>query len=330
MTWGQASNIELYGLASYTQPMARKPRIHVPGGVYHVILRGNGGQDIFLTDEDRYHLYLLLQEGTERFEYRVHGFCLMSNHLHLAAQVADVPLARGMQNLAFRYTRWVNRREKRIGHLFQGRYKAILVDRDSYLLELVRYIHLNPVRAGLAQDPGDYPWSGHRAYLGQETLPWLTTEWVLGQFARRPDAARRRYEAFVLEGRKQGYQEEFHRGPKDPRLLGDDRFRERVALRGDACPRVPPFDEVVTAVCREYDVTTSLLRDPGRRRQVSEARAAVAWLAFQLGSASLTEVGRRFNRDVGTMSSAVRRLTERMRDSETLADRLSRLKTAVS
>jgi len=309
--------------------MARKPRIHVPGGVYHAILRGNGGQDIFLTDEDRYHFYLLLQEGTERFDYRVHGFCLMTNHLHLAVQVGDVPLSRGMQNLAFRYTRWVNRREKRMGHLFQGRYKAILVDGDSYLLELVRYIHLNPVRAGLVQDPSDYPWSGHRAYLGQETLPWLTTEWVLGQFARRRDAARRRYETFVLEGRNQGYQEEFHRGPKDPRVLGDDRFMERVAQQDKVRRRVPPLDDVVRVVCREYDVTTSLLPDPGRKRRVSEARAAIAWLAFQLGSASLTEVGERFNRDVGTMSSAVRRLTERMRDSKTLADRLSRLRAAV-
>ncbi len=142
--------------------MARKPRIHVAGGTYHVMLRGNAGQPIFFSDEDRYHLYLLLQEGSARFDYRVHAFCCMGNHLYLALQVGEIPLSKSMPNLAFRYTRWVNRREKRLGHLFQGRYKALLVERDNYLLELVRYIHLNPVRAGLVKQPEGYREEFHR------------------------------------------------------------------------------------------------------------------------------------------------------------------------
>ncbi len=100
------------------------------------MLRGNGGQDIFFCPEDRYHLFILMQEGIERFGHRVHAFCLMSNHIHLVIQVSDIPLSRIMQNLSFRYPRWVNSRHKRMGHLFQGRYKALLVDGDSYLLEL--------------------------------------------------------------------------------------------------------------------------------------------------------------------------------------------------
>ena len=110
--------------------MARKKRIHVPGGVYHVMMRGNGGQDIFFADQDRYRFYLLLQEGTIRFDYRVHAFCLMDN-VHLAVQVAHIPLSKIIQNLSFRYTKWVNKHQGRMGHLFQGRYKAILIDRDS-------------------------------------------------------------------------------------------------------------------------------------------------------------------------------------------------------
>jgi putative transposase len=149
--------------------MARKPRIHLSGGFYHIILRGNGGQDIFLSDADRYRFLLLLQEGTCRFGYRVHAFCLMTNHLHLVLQAGNIPLSRGLQNLSFRYTRWVNGREKRTGHLFQGRYKAVLIDGDSYLLELVRYIHLNPLRAGMVQNPEEYPWTSHPAYLGRTT-----------------------------------------------------------------------------------------------------------------------------------------------------------------
>jgi len=124
------------------------------------MLRSNAGQAIFYNDEDRYHLYLLLQEGMSRYGHRIHGFCLMSNHVHLAVQVGEEPLSKIMQNLSFRYTRWVNRKQKRIGHLFQGRYKAILVEQDSYLLELVRYIHLNPVRAKMVRQPSAYSWSG--------------------------------------------------------------------------------------------------------------------------------------------------------------------------
>jgi putative transposase len=105
--------------------MIRKPRLHVPGGLYHVRLRGNGEQDIFSDDEDRYHLYLLIQQGVERYGYRVHGFCCMTNPIHLAIQVAEDPLSGIMQNLSFRYTRWINNKQARMGHLFQGRYKGV-------------------------------------------------------------------------------------------------------------------------------------------------------------------------------------------------------------
>ena len=121
--------------------------------------------------------YFLVQKSVEHFAYRIHAFCLMSNHVHLAIQVGNVSLSRILQNLSFRYTRWVNWRQNRMGHLFQGRYKAVLVDADTYLKELTRYIHLNPVRAGIVKDPEAYPWSGHRAYLELEVIPWLTTDW---------------------------------------------------------------------------------------------------------------------------------------------------------
>src|SRR5512146_1265568 len=176
--------------------MARKPRLHVPGGLYHVILRGNAREDIFFAAQDRHCLYDLLAQGVARFGYRVHAFCLMTNHLHLALQAGDQSLSAGMQNLAFRYTRYLNARLQRFGHLFQGRFKAYLVDRDRYGLALVRYIHLNPVRARMVKQPAAYSYSSHRAYLGREVLPWLTTNWVLGQFAPRLGMARSRYARF--------------------------------------------------------------------------------------------------------------------------------------
>ena len=143
--------------------MARKPRLHVPGGLYHVILRGNARQDVFFVSGDRHFFYQLLAEGVTRFGYRVHAFCLMTNHLHLALQAGDEGLSAGMQNLSFRYTRYLNARLGRVGHVFQGRFKAFLVDQDRYGLALIRYLHLNPVRASMVRQPGAYRWSSHRA-----------------------------------------------------------------------------------------------------------------------------------------------------------------------
>jgi REP element-mobilizing transposase RayT len=156
------------------------------------MLRGNGGQAIFFDDEDRNHCYSLIQQGLTRFDHRVHGFCCMSNHIQLAVQVAADALSKIIQNLSFRYTRWVNKNLRRTGHLFQGRYKAILVDADSHLLESIRYIHLNPVRAGVVTHLEDYPWSGHRTYRGLETLSWLETQRVLRQFGKRMGTCRKR------------------------------------------------------------------------------------------------------------------------------------------
>ena len=177
--------------------MARKPRIHYPGVFYHVMLRGNGGQDIFFSDDDRSHFSLLLLEGVERYSHRIHAFCQITNHVHLVIQVGDIPLSCVMQNLSFRYTRYINSRKNKTGHLFQGRYKALLIDGDNYLVELVRYIHCNPLRTGLTSSLNKYQWSSHSAYLGNDSILWLTTNLVLSQFSRQEDRARKLYNDFV-------------------------------------------------------------------------------------------------------------------------------------
>ena len=287
--------------------MARRPRLHFPGALYHVILRGNGGDPVFFDEADRCRFYLLLQEGTERFGCRIHAFCCMTNHIHLALQVGDLPLSRLMQNLSLRYTAWINRRQDRKGHLFQGRYMALLIDHDNYLLELVRYIHLNPVRAGMVAHPDDYPWSGHGAYLGREIIPWLTTDYALGLLAPTKDESRRKYAGFVAEGFGEGHRHEFHRGPCEGRILGDDLFVEKVLHRaGEGLP--VPAGEVIDAVCREFAIDPEALRQPGKARPASTARAWTAWLVRELPGGTLAELGTRLGRDVVSLSQAAGRL----------------------
>ncbi len=233
--------------------MARKPRIHFPGAFYHVILRGNAGEPIFFGDSDRYRLYLILQYVVEKFHCRIHAFCLMRNHVHLLVQVEEVPLSRIMQNVSQRFTTWINYTQSRTGHLFQGRYKAILLDSDAYLLELVRYIHLNPVRVGAVPNPEDFPWSGHRAYLGVETIPWLTTEFALAMLSPKIAPARQAYASFVRDGLGEGRRAEFHCGSCEGRILGDDNFAEDVLLLAqEKRERVFSLQEVIGTVCDHF------------------------------------------------------------------------------
>ncbi len=288
--------------------MARKPRLHVPGGLYHVILRGNARQDVFFSAADRLAFYELLAEGVSRFGYRVHAFCLMTNHVHLALQAGESPLSGGMQNVSFRYTRYLNKVRNRVGHVFQGRYKAYLVDGDAYGLALVRYIHLNPVRARMVREPSAYRWSSHRAYFGRERFTLLTTEWVLGQFADRLATARSRFATFVNQGKEQGHSEVFYGGAVDDRVVGETAFVNQVTRPAKPVSRPPALSTLIGYVCRLQGITPAELRTPGRGRQAAQASTLIAWLAVQSRAATLEKIARRFNRSPSTLSHLVTRL----------------------
>ncbi|MBM4277300.1 MAG: transposase [Deltaproteobacteria bacterium] len=290
--------------------MARKPRVHFPGALYHVMLRGNGGQEIFFSPEDRFRFFLLVQEGIERYRHKVHAFCLMTTHVHLAIEVGNIGLPRIIQNLAFRYTRWINWRRGRAGHLFQGRYKAVLVDADAYLLALTRYIHLNPVRSGIVEFPENYPWSGHRSYLGLEDIPWLTTEWVLSMFSQKARSARRAYREFVEQERDGGYQREYGKGSGvDSRILGDTIFLDKVlGQKQEGLGRSVAMEEIVSCVCKEFSLREEELSGSGKDRRVSRVRAVMAWLVQQSGCLTLSELSKRVGRDCSTLSTAAKLL----------------------
>ena len=245
---------------------------------------------------------------------RLPGSRLLSHDqpfLHLVLQAGDSPLSRGLQNLSFRYTRWVNAREKRTGHLFQGRYKALLVDGDNYLLELVRYIHLNPLRAGMVGNPDEYSWTSHHAYLGRDDLPWLTTEDILGQFGGKIAHARQGYARFIHDGHVEEYRKEFHCGENDPRILGSDDFAQTVLAAEYVPARTIPLEKLAAKVLDTYGIDRSALQSPSQQRHLTEARATLACLARETGAGNLEQVAGLVNRDAGSLSSVVRRLCER-------------------
>jgi len=181
--------------------MARPLRIEYSGALYHVTTRGNAGGRIFRTDKDREYFLDLLGFIIERFNWLCHAWCLMDNHYHLILETPEGNLSRGMRQLNGIYTQKYNWKYTKTGHIFQGRYKAILVDKESYLLQLCRYVVLNPVRANIVERPQDWKWSSYRSTAGKAKPPqWFTTDWILAQFDRSKRRAQRLYHQFIMEG----------------------------------------------------------------------------------------------------------------------------------
>jgi len=286
--------------------------LHVPGGVYHVILRGNHRQAIFTEPSDRQMLDALVAETLERFDARAHAYCWMTNHMHLALQVADAPLGPIVRRIAGVYARRIQQRLPTTGHLFERRYRSVLVDADTHLLRLVRYIHLNPLRAGLVADPVDYPWSGHRAYLGLTSIPWLTTDFTLRLLGTNRSSARRAYARLISAGGDPDDSAQFSRGmPGDTRVLGDDGFLARVTATRKRVPLTrpsrPTLEQLIDAAAKEAGCTVEALASASKTRAVADARCRVTERALAAGVASISEIARRLNRSHSSLIEALQR-----------------------
>lgn len=181
--------------------MARALRIEYPDAVYHVTSRGNARNRIFADDQDRENFLAVLGVVVKRYNWLCHAYCLMDNHYHLMIETPDANLSRGMRQLNGVYTQKYNWRHSKTGHIFQGRFKSILVEKENYLLELCRYVVLNPVRANMVEKPEEWKWSSYGATAGIKSVPdYLTVDWILGLFSRKKGEAQKRYRQFVREG----------------------------------------------------------------------------------------------------------------------------------
>lgn len=216
--------------------MARPLRLEFPGAIYHLTSRGNARQKVFFTDTDRQLFLDTLAAVVSRYSWICHAYCLMANHYHLLVETPKANLSLGMRQLNGIYTQAFNRRHRRVGHLFQGRFKAILVEKESYLLELCRYIVLNPVRVKGNLKTGSWKWSSYRATAGLAPAPgFLQTDWVLGQFGKKRAQAQKRYREFVKEGLESRPWEEL----KGQIYLGSEKFIERHAPRDQRLKEIP-------------------------------------------------------------------------------------------
>lgn len=286
--------------------MARKPRVEFEGAFYHVIVCGNQRQRIFRDDRDRLRYLERLEHYRQRYGFAIYAYVLMATHVHLLLETGKSPLSKILQGIQFTYTQYYNRRYRTVGHLFQGRYKAILCDRDAYLLELVRYIHLNPARLKNPEGLAAYQWSSHHAYLGRKGAVVVETDLVLRQLGNTVAQASKAYRKFIEDGQNLGHEERYYQAV-DQRFLGDEKFIERTAERapqGEIRPgrQTISFEKLLHAVAQVHSCAAKDLTAAGRQRAWAKARAQLAHLARDRCGMKAVDIARWFHREASMVS----------------------------
>jgi REP element-mobilizing transposase RayT len=304
--------------------MARKRRIEFPGAFYHVFARGNNRQVIFKDNND-YRAYIdRIARYKNRYKFLIYAFVLMPNHVHLLVETRMIPLSKIMQGIQQSYTLYFHKKYKTLGHLFQGRYKAILCQQDVYLLELVRYIHLNPVRAALVKSFEDYPWSSHIFYSGDIQQSFVSVEPILGMFSGRESSANSQYLEFLNAGQNTENQERFF-SELNSGLIGDqdfiDEIKCKVNLNGDPCcqnknesffsAEVPLID-LLKIVAKTAKLSSESILSASREQKLSDARKMFAFIAVRYTGSKMKEIGEFLGRDPSGVSLMVRNADEKI------------------
>jgi REP element-mobilizing transposase RayT len=296
--------------------------------LYHVISRGNRRQGVFLDEKDLQRFLTYLSDCKNRFPFRLYAYALMKNHLHLLIEVEEIPLSRIIQSLLFGYARYFNRRYGEVGHLFQGRYKAILCDKDAYLLELVRYIHLNPVRAKIVRGPEDYVWTGHLSYLGKGGKGLIDEGFVLDQLSGNRSLGRRRYRQFVWEGISSGHEEKYYQ-VKDQRYLGEESFVDRIETERQERESWV-YDVSLEAISQEVSRATGITEDKlyaaTRGREGARGRGLVAYLARKISGYMVKEIADYFKRSPVTIGEAIIKVEDLLRRDRSFEKELKRMR----
>jgi REP element-mobilizing transposase RayT len=316
--------------------MARPLRIEYPGAWYHVMNRGLGRRAVDQSDDQRHYFLSLLGDISDRFGAEIHAYCLMGNHYHLMVQTREGNLQRIMRHINGVYTQYVNRGQRSDGPLFRGRYQAILVDADAYWTGLSRYIHRNPLEAGMVTHLAEYPWSSYPAYINQRKAhPWLHTRTILQALAPRRRAAA--YRAFVEGGADDKDIRTLYTTERHAPILGDEDFKRRIVRRqkprADEIPdtrrihEAPDPDTIVAHVARAFGVGPDRITRPERRyRGGNIPRMSALYLCQTLGRMKLQAIAGYFGLGhYASVSRSIGQLRELINENKSVERKVLRL-----
>ena len=306
--------------------MARPPRLEFPGALYHVTARGNEKRAVFRDDVDRCQYLDRIAHYRGRYRFQLLAYCLMTNHVHLAIRSGVVPLYRVMAGIQSSYTQWFNRRHDRVGHLFQGRYKAFLVQEDRYLLALIRYIHLNPVSGRLATRPSQYRWSSDRSFRTGTCPGWLDLDAALAHLGPTRGVALQRYVDLVDGPATQPSYETLR--AIDHTVKGEEEFALERFEAGDQLEpllRGVSEDRLIEVVARSTGLAKEDLTGPQKGGAIAFARCITAYLGRRFARISTRRLARRLHRDDSSFARPIARLEKRLETDGPLRDQIGRI-----
>ena len=316
--------------------MGRALRIEYAGALYHITSRGNERKKIFLDDADRKKFLEILEDYHDRYGILIHSYVLMDNHYHLILETPKGNLLKVMHGLNGGYTGYFNRKYGRTGHLFQGRYKGIIIDKDSYLIPLSRYVHLNPVRAKVVEKPEQYRWSSYPGYVGKgKEHEWVEYSWILSEFGRYRLGAKRKYREYTEEALNRKVESPF-KSLHSQVILGGEEFIKRIkrmltgkALSHEIIERrrlieYPLLDEVVRLVARAFKINEEVIQGKGSR--ANTARKVALYFAQRYTGLSNEAIGNLFGGiHYSAVSKASMRLKEEMMSDKKLLKLIDKL-----
>lgn len=302
----------------------RRPKIHTPNSIHHVMVRGNNRHKIFFAHAYYEYFLQIIADATSKYHCQILAYCLMTNHVHLIIHTNEHPLSIIMQNICYRYVRWVNKKLSRIGHLFQGRYRSIPIKDEAYLIYLCRYIHLNPVDANMVSTPHTYPWSSHKYYIFQSAPPWLNIKKITQIILKKTALP---YDQFMKDKLdKTTWEPAFYIDDNGQFIFNDTIIKSQQLIGTTIEPIKFNFsiDDIAYVLCDELSIQVDTLRSGNRTHKISYARAIIVYLALRYTDCNRTNLADYFNRSPATITKLSAVVFPNTSDHNKLLDKIKR------
>ena len=315
--------------------MARPNRIEFPGAFYHVYARGNNKQKIFMDTQD-YTVYLdRVERYYNRYPFILYAYALMPNHIHFAIETCEIPLSKIMQGIQQSYSQYVHKKYRYVGRLYQGPFGAVLYEKDAFVLKLVQYIHRNPVEARIVENPVEYPWCSHGAYLNLSVCSFLNKKTVLEMFPSDEAKAIQMFNEFVLEG-PQSLEVSNFDNVQDRQIIGNKQFVEKIKKRNEISPNVQKIDfkqdlsllrkktlhEILKIVSKQTKVSAESILGKSRLPEITEARKIFAFISVKYGGYGTVEISRFLKKIASSVSYMIHKLENELKYNPALQEKL--------